>query len=109
MSHDPGLLKPNRHIKAGAIAQNKPRVSQNESVARTREIKRMLNEDAVKKFHSGERSSITKSDAERFFRIDDYVTGKSRSAKIERFRIMVTNNRELTETIEFLAHFLTEA
>lgn len=103
-----GFVLANRHITAGAVSGKKTRVSQNESAARTREIKRMLNDDAVKKFHSGERASIAKSDAERFFRIDDYVTGKSRSAKIERFRIMVTNNRELTETIDFLAHFLTE-
>jgi hypothetical protein len=66
----------------------------------------MSNEDAARKFRSGEQDSITKSDAEHFFRIDDYVTGKSRAAKLERFRIMAANNRELTHTIDFLAKLL---
>lgn len=103
-----GFVFARRHIKTGPVAQAKPRVSQSESVARTREIRRMSNEEAARKFRLGEYDSVTKSDAERFFRIDDYVTGKSRVAKIERFRIMAANNRELTETIDFMATLLGE-
>jgi hypothetical protein len=104
-----GFVFARRHINAGPVAQAKPRASQSESVARTRELRRMSSEEATRKFHSGEYDSITKSDAERFFRIDDYVTGQSRVAKIERFRIMATNNRELTDTINFLARLLEGA
>jgi hypothetical protein len=45
-------------------------------------------EDAFLKFANGLQQEITKSEAERFFRIDDYVTGNSRTAKIERFKII---------------------
>jgi hypothetical protein len=101
-----GFVFARRYIRAGPVAQATPRASQSESVARTRELRRMSNEDAARKFRSGEQDSITKSDAEHFFRIDDYVTGKSRAAKLERFRIMAANNRELTHTIDFLAKLL---
>ena len=101
-----GFVFARRHIKAGSVAQAKPRVSQSESVLRTRELQRMSNEGAALKFRSGNYDSITKSEAERFFRIDDYVTGKSRAAKIERFRIMAANNRELSDTIDFMAKLL---
>jgi hypothetical protein len=101
-----GFVFARRHANVGPVAQAKPRVSQSESVTRTRELRRMSSEEAVRKFRSEEYDSITRSDAERFFRIDDYVTGKSRVAKIERFRIMAANNRELTDTIDFLAKLL---
>jgi hypothetical protein len=104
-----GFVFARRYIKAGPVAQAIPRASQSESVARTRELRRMSNEEAARKFRSGEHDSITKSDAEHFFRIDDYVTGKSRAAKLERFRIMAANNRELTHTIDFLTKLLQGA
>jgi hypothetical protein len=101
-----GYLFARRHINVGPVVQAKPRVSQNESVARTRELRRMSDEEAVRKYRSGQSESITISDVERFFRIDDYVTGKSRAAKIERFRIMAANDRELSDTIDFMARLL---
>lgn len=101
-----GFIFARRHLKAGPVVQAKPRVSQSESVVRTRELRRMSGEEAARKFRSGNYDSITKSDAERFFRIDDYVTGKSRAAKIERFRIMAASNQELSDTIDFMARLL---
>jgi len=80
-----------------------PRVSQNERVARSREVRRMMNESAFLKYRDGDTATITKFDAERFFRLDDYVTGKIRTAKIERFRIMAANNKPLAQAIDFLA------
>jgi hypothetical protein len=84
------------------------RSSQVERTAKTRETKRMLREDAFVKFSRGQTSEITKSDAERFFRIDDYVTGKARAAKIERFRIMVSDNQALTLAIDFFSSLVKE-
>jgi hypothetical protein len=89
--------------KNGVAQPRKNRVSQNERVAQTRELKRMMNEQAFAKFIAGDTAAITKSDAERFFRVDDYVTGKARQAKIERFRILATNDESLTRAIAFLA------
>lgn len=98
-----------RHIRAGSMAQpTKTRVSQVERTAQTREIKRMTNEDAFQKIRLGLTTSITKSEAERFFRIDDYVTGKARMAKIERFRIIASNNSELARAIDILSKMVGE-
>jgi hypothetical protein len=97
-----------KQIRRGPITRSKQRASQAESVTRTRELRRMSSESAFNKFCSGQEESITKSEAERFFRIDDYVTGKSRSAKIERFRIIAVGNKDLTQAINFLSKLLTE-
>jgi hypothetical protein len=64
--------------------------------------------EAFLKFAKGMSQEITKSDAERFFRIDDYVTGKLRIAKIERFRIIASNNQPLSLAIDFLASLKME-
>ncbi|MGB9369333.1 MAG: hypothetical protein WCE79_25325 [Xanthobacteraceae bacterium] len=87
---------------------SKPRKSKEESASQTREIRRLVQEDAFLKFHRGQQNEITKSDAERFFRIDDYVTGKSRAAKIERFRIIASRNSELSDAINFLSGLVRE-
>jgi hypothetical protein len=86
----------------------KPRKSKEESASETREMKRLVQEDAFLKFRLGRQHEITKSDAEHFFRIDDYVTGKSRTAKIERFRIIASHNPELLDAINFLSGLVRE-
>jgi hypothetical protein len=99
-----------RRIKKLSVsALSKPRKSKDESASQTREIRRLVKEDAFLKFHLGRQHEITKSDAERFFRIDDYVTGKSRAAKIERFRIIASRNSELLDAINFLSGLVREA
>ena len=98
------------HISAGNVTQpNRVPASQAERTAQAREIKRMMNEDAFQKICLGLTASITKSEAERFFRIDDYVTGKARTAKIERFRIIATDNSELAQAINILSKLVEEA
>lgn len=97
------------HIRAGNMAQpTKARASQAEHAAQTREIRRMTNEDAFQKISVGQTSLITKSEAERFFRIDDYVIGKARTAKIERFRIIAANNKKLARAINILSKLVGE-
>ncbi|HJU11258.1 MAG TPA: hypothetical protein VJ728_10295 [Candidatus Binataceae bacterium] len=94
--------------KLSTSALSKPRKSKEESSAQTREIRRLIQEDAFLKFRRGQQNEISKSDAERFFRIDDYVTGKSRVAKIERFRIIASRNSELSDAINFLSELVRE-
>ena len=94
--------------KLSTSTLSKPRKSKEESASQTREIKRLVQEDAFLKFRSGRQDEITRSDAERFFRIDDYVTGKSRVAKIERFRIIASRNSELSDAINFLSGLVRE-
>jgi hypothetical protein len=98
-----------RRVK-GVMPENvgKQRKSKAEGVSQTREIRRMMQEAAFIKFTEGKSPEITKSEAERFFRIDDYVTGKSRIAKIERFRIIASNSKPLSLAIEFLSNLVRE-
>jgi hypothetical protein len=98
-----------RKMKRGGLTKApKQRTSQNERAAQSREIRRMTHEDAYIKFVSGLSREITKSEAERFFRIDDYITGKMRIAKVERFRIIANNNEKLLRAIEFISSFVRE-
>jgi hypothetical protein len=98
-----------RHIDAGNLTQpTKTRATQVERIAQTRELRRMLNDDAFRKFSTGLDSSITKSEAERFFRLDDYITGEARLAKIERFRILANDNPELQRAINLLSRLVKE-
>lgn len=98
-----------REIAAASVkSPPKARSSQTERTAKTREIRRMLREQAFVKFSQSKQMEITKSDAERFFRIDDYVTGKSRMAKIERFRILASDNLQLANAIDFCAALVRE-
>lgn len=94
--------------KTNTIELGKQRKSREEHTSHTRELRRMILEDAFIKFAKGRAQDITKGDAERFFRIDDYVTGQSRSAKIERFKIIASSNRRLSQAIEFLATLVRE-
>jgi hypothetical protein len=84
------------------------RSSQAEQTTKTREIRRMSQEDAFIKFQKGMIPQITKAEAERFFRIDDYVVGAMRRAKIERFKIMSAGNKELISAIAFLSTLVRE-
>lgn len=84
------------------------RTSQIERVAQNREISRMLGEAAFLKFTNDDTASITNSDAERFFRIDDYVTGRAQLAKIERFRIMAARHERLSKAITVIAELIRE-
>jgi hypothetical protein len=98
-----------RKIKTvGTADLGTQRKSKNEGVSQTREIRRMMHEDAFLKFANGLEQEITKSEAERFFRIDDYVTGNSRTAKIERFKIIAGNNAALSRAIEFISGLVRE-
>jgi hypothetical protein len=60
------------------------------------------------KFAKSKAQEITEAEAERFFRIDDYVTGKSRSAKIERFKIIASKDKRLSLAIDFLTTLVRE-
>jgi hypothetical protein len=91
-----------------SVQLSKRRKSQNERAMQNRELKRMLVEDAYVKFQKGLIGEITKADAERFFRIDDYVTGKPRAAKIERFKILASEHPNLAIAVDFLANLVRE-
>jgi hypothetical protein len=71
-----------RALKANNVGS--PRRSQREQTWIHQERIRMLAEPAFQKFSSGQLASISPVEAERFFRVDDYVVGVARKNKIER-------------------------
>ena len=60
------------------------RQSQREQTWTTRERARMVHEAAFEKWSSGQSDQITPVEAERLFRIDDYVIGKARELRLKR-------------------------
>jgi hypothetical protein len=68
----------------------------------------MMGEAAYNKLQSGARSQITPAEAERFFRVDDYVVGDARRAKIERARNALSNDPELSRAIAEIAKLVRE-
>jgi hypothetical protein len=60
------------------------RHSQREQTWISRERLRMLAEPAYQKFAAGRIKSISPVEAERFFRVDDYVVGAARKTKVAR-------------------------
>jgi hypothetical protein len=67
-----------------SLRVDRQRLSQKEQTWTTRERARMLTEAAYQKWDAGELNSITPVEAERFFRIDDYVIGKARTVRLQR-------------------------
>jgi hypothetical protein len=67
-----------------------------------RERERMLASGAYQKFSVGEGEKITAQEAQAFFRIDAYVTGKSRSEKLLRASNVFREDPELGPLIKLL-------
>jgi len=64
---------------------------------------RMLSSDAFAKIQDGAADTVTTEEAEEFFRIDAYVTGKSREQKITRALSVFGNDEELGRAVKLLA------
>src|SRR5438445_2438426 len=80
-------------------AEHRDRLSQRERSWAIRERARMLNEPAFAKWHAKEHSQITAIEAERFFRIDDYVIGSARRDRIERTVALFRGDSELNDAV----------
>jgi len=71
--------------------------------AREREKERLLGTAALQKIASGRASSVTPKDAEAFFRLNDYITGGARAAKIQRTLHMFDDDADLSEVVRLVA------
>jgi len=69
----------------------------------SRERARLFSEDAYRRFLLNGASSLTRRDAEHFFRLDDYVTGEHRAARIQRMINFFGSDAELGEAVLVLA------
>lgn len=96
-----------KNNRFGGIEQ--PRASRDERTTQLRELRRLATEPAFLKFSNQVSGKVTKADVERFFRIDDYVVGRARSEKIERFRIIARNRPDLLSAIDYLASIVKAA
>jgi hypothetical protein len=100
-------LKPNETVVLeGHLSRT--RLSRNEETWLGRERIRMLAETAYQKFHAGEAEGITAAEAERFFRVDDYVVGDARKEKLERAKSAFANEPELRDAIQTIAKLVRE-
>jgi len=61
-----------------------------------RERARMLADAAYLKITTGREAEVTRSDAERFFRLDDYIVGEARNRKILLIENAFRNDPELS-------------
>lgn len=68
-----------------------------------RERVRMQGEIAYLKMREGRDVEITQVEAERFFRLDDYVTGDARSRKIQQAEVDFRDDPELGQIVQKVA------
>lgn len=83
--------------------QHRRRVDQKEKVWVNRERARLLSEDAFVKLQSDGLKAITRREIDRFFRLDDYVTGEMRKARIQRILNAFSDDPELSDGVSVLA------
>lgn len=63
----------------------------------------MLSEEAYRKFRAGRLEEVTQSEAESFFRLNDYVMGKARERKVTRAVNVFREDTELGKAVVHLA------
>lgn len=85
-------------------AGSKSPLSQKEKKWRRSEKARMLATAAFEKVSSGQANMVTEQEAETFFRLDSYVTGKTREQKLLRTKNIFGDDRELGEAIRKLGN-----
>lgn len=86
-----------------AIPGSKKRTSLRERTWLKSERERLLSSDAFLKFKQGGDATITKREAESFFRIDNYVTGQARESKLLRILNAFDEDSELGLAVKELA------
>ena len=87
---------------------SKTRQSAKEKAWMNRERQRMAGEMAFQKFMENKIDSVTPAEAERFFRIDDYVVGKAREEKIKRIINHLGGDPNFGPAIQAIAHLIKE-
>jgi len=79
------------------------RRSKKEQPWATRERARMCAEAAYTKWADGQVKEVTSVEAERFFRIDDYIVGDLRQSRISRAKDTFATDPTMSEAIEEIA------
>lgn len=84
------------------------RLSQKELSWATREKARMVGEVAFQKYRDGNEDEILPVEAERFFRIDDYVVGDLRHSRVKRAKDIFAADAMMAEAIEAISKKVRE-
>ena len=74
-----------------------------ETLWQKREKERILTTTAYEKVSRNEEDTVTPREAQEFFRVDDYITGKSREEKINRVEKVFSSDQDLNRAIKILA------
>lgn len=82
------------------------RLKAKEKVWAARERHRMLASEAYRKFADGCLNTVTAQEAERFFRLDEYVVGKARQARLQRVINFFGDDPDLGSAIQALAEMV---
>ena len=93
-------------VNLGSVDFSKTRQSAKEKAWMQRERQRMAGEMAFQKFVENKFDSVTTAEAERFFRIDDYVVGKAREGKIERIINHLGGDPDFGPAIQAIARLI---
>jgi hypothetical protein len=102
-----GLKFCKKHLRLLKIADTSPiRRSQREHTWISRERLRMLAESAYQKFAADRIKSISPVEAERFFRVDDYVVGVARRTKVQRSIAAFKTDPQLGEATRRIAELV---
>lgn len=73
-----------------------------------REKTRLQSEEAYLKWIGGMAENISQYEAEKFFRINEYIVGKAREERIERLERIFADDFELLTLVKILAHKIRE-
>ncbi len=86
----------------GAVDLSRKAMSPKERNFERRERERLLSSDAFAKFASNQAAQITLREAESFFRVDAYVTGRDREEKVLKTKNRFGDDVELGSLIKLL-------
>lgn len=86
-----------------SVGESTVRLSKKEQSWATREKVRMQTEIAFLKWQDGRADEIVPVEAERFFRIDDYVVGDLRRSRIMRAKDIFAADQVMAEAIKVIA------
>jgi len=79
------------------------RLNPNERQRRRAELARIIASDAFRKFEAGQKDQISKRDAEKVFRLNDYIAGIARSEKVQRILNAHGNDEGVGAAIQYCA------
>jgi hypothetical protein len=88
------------------LQQARVKRPRNEEVWFKRERNRMFTEPAFQKVQEGRDGEISKFEAEKFFRLDEYIVGAARERKIQQARNAFQNDPDLGAAVTKVASIL---